>query len=144
MTATMAYDGDVLRPRTPSGSAYNVPPIKIVHAATVYVLFPNTALTIQNDHVDVFRIYPSGRRVDETVMYMDFYIPEPAHSDKAVQHWEKNVDLLMRTVETQDFPMGEDIQRGIGSGAQDYFTYGRFEPALGHYHRAVREALGYE
>lgn len=116
----------------------------IVHAATVYVLFPNTALTIQNDHVDVFRIYPAGDRVDETVMYMDFYIPEPARSDKAIVHWDKNVDLLMRTVETQDFPMGEDIQRGIASGAQDHFTYGRFEPALGHYHRAVRQALGYE
>ncbi len=114
----------------------------IVHAATVYLLFPNTVLTIQNDHVDIFRVYPAGDRVGESVMYMDFYIPEPASSEKAVLHWEKNVDLLMRTVETQDFPMGEDIQRGIASGAQEVFTYGRFEPALGHYHRAVRNAVG--
>ena len=114
----------------------------IHHAATVYLLFPNTVLTIQNDHIDVFRIYPRGDRIDATQMYMDFYVPEAPSSEKAVRHWDKNVDLLMTTVETEDFRVGEGIQQNLASGAQRDFVYGRFEPALDHYHRNVRRALG--
>jgi hypothetical protein len=49
--------------------------------------------------------------------------------------------LLMATVENQDFPVSEGIQRGFYSGAQDEIVFGRNEPALQHYHRAARAAL---
>lgn len=112
----------------------------ITQAATVYVLFPGDVLTIQNDHVDVFRIYP-GDHVGECRMVMDFYIPEPAESESARRHWKNNVDLLLATVETEDFPTGESIQEGLVSGPGDEFLYGRFEPALGHFHEQVRRAI---
>lgn len=115
----------------------------ITHAATVYILFPNVALTIQNDHVDVFRIYP-GASVGECTMQMDFYIPEPARTQSAERHWNNNVDLLLATVETEDFPTGESIQEGIRPGVQQDYLYGRFEPALAHFHEQVRRAIGME
>jgi hypothetical protein len=49
---------------------------------------------------------------------------------------------VIRVVETEDFPVGEDIQRGFRSGAQEHITFGRNEPGLHHFHRSVREALG--
>jgi hypothetical protein len=52
-----------------------------------------------------------------------------------------NFDLLMATVENQDFPVSEGIQRGFYSGAQKEIVFGRNEPALQHYHRAIRAAL---
>lgn len=115
----------------------------IPQAATVYVLFPGDVLTIQNDHVDVFRIYP-GATVGECSMVMDFYIPEPAKTESAKRHWTKNVDLLLATVETEDFPTGESIQEGIASSLGGDFLYGRFEPALAHFHEQVRRAIGVE
>ena len=48
----------------------------------------------------------------------------------------------MRTVDAEDFPVCLDIQRGFGAGAQPHVTFGRNEPALGHYHRSLRDALG--
>ena len=45
------------------------------------------------------------------------------------------MDLLMRTVDAEDFPVCLDIQRGFAAGAQPHITFGRNEPALGHYHR---------
>ncbi len=113
----------------------------IPQAANVYVLFPGDVLTIQNDHVDVFRIRP-GDRVGECKMVMDFYIPEPADTDSAHRHWKNNVDLLMATVETEDFPTGESIQEGVASSGGGDFVYGRFEPALAHFHEQVRLAIG--
>ena len=47
----------------------------------------------------------------------------------------------MATVEHQDFPVSEGIQRGFDSGAQDDIVFGRNEPALQHYHKALKSAL---
>jgi hypothetical protein len=47
----------------------------------------------------------------------------------------------MATVEHQDFPVSEGIQRGFYSGAQDEIIFGRNEPALQHYHETVKSAL---
>jgi nitrite reductase/ring-hydroxylating ferredoxin subunit len=113
----------------------------VEHTAIIYVLFPNTAVVIQADHVEIWRIYPAGDLVDECVLYLDFYIPEPATSDSAHRHWERNLDLLLRTVEDEDFPTGETIQFGFSSGAQDHVTYGRNEPALAHFETSVTRAV---
>jgi phenylpropionate dioxygenase-like ring-hydroxylating dioxygenase large terminal subunit len=113
----------------------------IPHAATVYVLFPNTVLTVQGDHVDVLRVYPDRDRVDRCVMYVDWYVSEAPSGDKAIAYWDKNVDLFLRTVNDEDFTIGEGIQRGFASGAQTHLTYGRYEAPLQYYHRALQRAL---
>jgi nitrite reductase/ring-hydroxylating ferredoxin subunit len=114
----------------------------IEQSAIVYVLFPNIVIVAQIDHYEIWRIYPARGRVDEVVVYLEFYIPEPATSDKAVEHWRKNLDLVLRTVETEDFPTGEGIQSGFASGAQDKVVYGRNEPALQFFEKVVAEAVG--
>lgn len=111
------------------------------NSAIVYVLFPNSVIAMQRDHAEVWRVFPAGRRVDECVAFMEFYIPEPATTDSAHEHWRRNLDLLMRTVGEEDFPTGEGIQRGLLSGAQTHVTYGRNEPALQHWQKSVRAAL---
>jgi hypothetical protein len=47
----------------------------------------------------------------------------------------------MATVENQDFPVSEGIQRGFYSGAQDDIVFGRNEPALQYYHEALKSVL---
>jgi hypothetical protein len=34
------------------------------------------------------------------------------------------------------------MQLGFSSGAQSHVIYGRNEPALAHYHKSIRRALG--
>ena len=72
---------------------------------------------------------------------MTLLIPEPATTDSAVGHWNRNFDLLMQAVGDEDFPVGEGIQASFLSGAQDAITFGRNEPALQHFHRSIRHAL---
>jgi phenylpropionate dioxygenase-like ring-hydroxylating dioxygenase large terminal subunit len=110
------------------------------HSAIVYVLFPNTVFLFQRDHVESWHIFP-GERVDSCTMYVSLYIPEPAASDSAKRHWDNNFNLLMATVESQDFPTCEGMQRGFQSGAQESIVFGRNEPALQHFHRSVAAAL---
>ncbi len=114
------------------------------HAAIIYVLFPNTVFIMQGDHLETWRVYPSANGADGAdgcAMYVSLYTPEPARSDQARRHWDANMDLLLATVEKEDFPLGEDIQRGFHCGAQDAITFGRNEPSLTHYHRALKQAL---
>jgi hypothetical protein len=33
------------------------------------------------------------------------------------------------------------IQRGLASGANEFFEFGRFEGAIAHFHRTLRAAL---
>ncbi len=112
------------------------------HIAAVYVLFPNVVMVWQGDHVETWRTYPTGDGTDTSVMEVSLYTPEPANSDKARDYWDKNMDILLRTVEQEDFPLAEQMQRGFRSAAQTHVTFGRNEPALAHYHGKVREALG--
>jgi phenylpropionate dioxygenase-like ring-hydroxylating dioxygenase large terminal subunit len=111
--------------------------------AIVYVLFPNTVFIFQRDHVESWHIFP-GDRPDRCSMYVSLYIPEPVASDSAKRHWDNNFNLLMATVELQDFPTCEGMQRGFLSGAQDSIVFGRNEPALQHFHRSVTTALAEE
>jgi phenylpropionate dioxygenase-like ring-hydroxylating dioxygenase large terminal subunit len=112
------------------------------HSAIVYTLFPNALLVWQGDHFETWRSFPVGDRTDLCVAEAALFTPTPAETDKAKRHWDRNFDLLMRTVEAEDFPVCLDIQRGFSAGAQDHIVFGRNEPALAHYHRSLQGAVG--
>ncbi len=100
---------------------------------------------MQGDHLETWRVYPSANGADGDdgcAMYVSLYAPEPISTENARRHWDANMDLLLATVETEDFPLGEDIQRGFHSGAQDAITFGRNETSLAHYHRSMKQAIG--
>lgn len=124
--------------RTVPPEEWNVIPL----IAGIYVLFPNTVFILQGDHVETWHVYPSGDGVNESTMRVSFYTPEPPASEKARQHWDRNFNLLMATVEDEDFPLAEGIQRGFHSPAQEAVHFGRNEPALQHFHKSVKRALG--
>jgi phenylpropionate dioxygenase-like ring-hydroxylating dioxygenase large terminal subunit len=113
----------------------------VKHTAMVYVLFPNTVVVMQADHLETWRVYPVPGKPDECVTCLDFYIPEPADTESAKRHWERNMDLTIRTVAEEDFPTMAGIQRGLLSGAQESVIIGRNEPALIHWEQACAKAL---
>jgi len=114
----------------------------IEQTAMVYVLFPNTVFVMQGDHIETWRIFPDPEDLNTTEMAVSLYTPEPAESPSARRHWDRNMDLLIRTVVDEDFPVGEEIQRGFYSGAQEALVFGRNEPGLSHFHRQVKLAVG--
>lgn len=110
------------------------------NTVVICVLFPNTVFTYQRDHVETWHFFP-GETVDETVIYVSLYIPAPVDNPKSKEHWDRNFNLLMATVEMEDFPTCEGMQIGFRSGAQDAITFGRNEPALQHFHKSITAAL---
>ncbi|HET6593674.1 MAG TPA: SRPBCC family protein [Xanthomonadales bacterium] len=109
------------------------------HSAMVYVIFPNTVFIMQGDHLETWRVYP-GDRPDAARMHVSLYTPERAETDSAIRHWRNNMDLLMATVLEEDFPLAADMQRDFRART-DTLVFGRNEPALQHFHRALHEEL---
>lgn len=113
----------------------------IRHTAIIYVLFPNTVIVVQGDHIETWHCYPSGGKVDECTFHLGFYVPEPAMTPSAHEHWRRNMDLVIATVLNEDIPTSRGIQTGATSGAQTHVVFGRNEAALIAYHRALRDAM---
>jgi hypothetical protein len=110
------------------------------HTVVIGVLFPNTVFTYQRDDVETWHFFP-GDKVDETGLYVSLYIPVPVDNPKSKEHWDRNFNLLMATVEMEDFPTCEGMQIGFKSAAQEAITFGRNEPALQHFHKSITAAL---
>jgi phenylpropionate dioxygenase-like ring-hydroxylating dioxygenase large terminal subunit len=108
----------------------------------VYSMFANTIFSPQGDHMEIFRIFPVDGRVDRAVMETSLYIPKPVETADEKRHWDANLALAIKVITTEDFPAGRTMQMGFGSGAQSHVIYGRNEPALAHYHKSIRRALG--
>jgi phenylpropionate dioxygenase-like ring-hydroxylating dioxygenase large terminal subunit len=112
------------------------------NTATVYALFPNTLFVTQGDHIEVHRVFAAEGRPDRAIMETGFYVPKAPATDEERRHWQANLDLVIKVVQTEDFPAGRSMQLGFSSGAQKQVVYGRNEPAMIHYHRSLRRALG--
>lgn len=113
----------------------------LVHLGVVYMLFPNTVVVRQGEHIEVWQIYP-GKTVDQSVVKISLATTTEPLTDSAKRHWANNFQLLLDTVIEEDMPVAISAQAGYNSGAQEFVTFGRNEPAMGHYHRNIREFLG--
>ncbi|MEC9247458.1 MAG: SRPBCC family protein [Pseudomonadota bacterium] len=111
------------------------------HIVSIYVLFPNSIVIWQLDHLELWEIYPSSKSAEESLAQISFFTPEPVTSDKEKEHWDKNLELVLHVVENEDFPLGEGIQNGFGSQAQENITFGTSEPALSYFHETISREI---
>lgn len=101
-------------------------------------LFPANFVQCQVDHVYIHTIIPTGPGT--CVFQCMMLIPETPKTEKAERYWQKNYDLI-RVVFEEDFVIGEGIQKGLNSGANTEFVFGKFECGLHFGHDAIEDAL---
>ena len=104
-----------------------------------YFLVPNGLVVHQLDHVETWRFEPIDVR--RTRATTSIFAPKEPHSEAARSYFVKNLDLLLQVTGTEDFPMMEQIQANLDSGALPELIYGRNEPPLIHFHRELNRAL---
>lgn len=114
----------------------------IPETAIIYNFFPNVTMVVQAGHVEMWRSYPDGDAADRSRVEVSVFTPEAVETEKAQRFYEKNIDLAIRTVDGEDFPLSEAIQSGHTAGAHEALIYGLNEPALTHYHASLNGALG--
>ena len=108
------------------------------HANVLFHLFPSTLVLVQPDHSAVVHAWPDGPTRTRLTTYT--VLPEPPTTDKARRHWDANNAILYGATD-EDFALGESIQRGLASGANEDVLFGAFEHGLTHFHERVAERL---
>ncbi|HXZ85835.1 MAG TPA: SRPBCC family protein, partial [Myxococcota bacterium] len=119
-----------------------VPPAqrRVAGALTyVYHLFPNAIVTVFSHHTALLVLEPVSPGETRLVSYA--LTNRPASDPKAQADAERDAAFVNQTGGAEDGAVVCAIQRGLASGANEAFTFGRFEGAIAHFHRALHQAL---
>ena len=118
-------------------------PSQILKQATIqHVVFPNTIIAHQIDHVETWSVYPDGDDPTRCVITTSLYAPRAPETDKERARWGRALDVLLKVITTEDFPQTLSIQHAINSGfGPDTFLFGQNEPGLMKFHRQLGEVL---
>lgn len=109
------------------------------HFSYQYALFPNTSLTFDSRHVELWQILPVDEATSE-VVHTAYLRPGLSDAERA-----KVVDMAPWICETvvdgEDFWVAARTEPGIRTGLLDTVVFGRNEPAPQHLHRGFLAAL---
>lgn len=104
----------------------------------VYQLFPNATVAVLSNHTKLIVLEPLS--VSQTRMHTWSVTnsAEPGAEDEA----RRDAAFVNDTGGAEDREVVQAIQRGLGSGANEAFTFGLYESAIVHFHRGLEAALG--
>ncbi len=109
------------------------------HAQVLYSIFPTNQFLVQSDHFAWIQMHPLS--ATSTGLRINTLAPrDRLESDEDMAHWAKNHEITLTTL-SEDFDIGESIQAGLESGANEQLTFGRFEGALAEFNRSVEARL---
>jgi len=111
------------------------------HIAIIYLIFPNTVLVWQGDHFEVWSVFPDPEAPSAMVTRASLLAPRRATSDEETRHWDKNWNVLMKTVLEEDFVIAKTMQNGFQSGVRSHAVFGRQEAPLQHYHQMLEREM---
>ena len=94
----------------------------IPYGTIQYFLLPNALVVHQLDHIEVWNIEPLD--VGRTRMTTSIYAPSEPENERSRNYFVKNLDLLLQVTSTEDFPLMEEINANLASGAIPELVYG--------------------
>ena len=112
------------------------------HAQILYTLSPNAVILVQPRHFDLLFFTPLTADTTRVEIATVGRKPGPGgYGGKSRRYLEQNHVFTLRTL-AEDFEIAEQIQRGMHTGANEHFRFGRFEGALTEWHRRLDRRLG--
>ena len=104
----------------------------------VYHLFPNALVTVLSNHTNLLVLEPLG--VDRTNVVAYSWTNRSVDDPEAMEAATRD-SAFTETGASEDRAIVSAIQRGVGSNANESFTFGRYESAIVHLHRTLDAAL---
>ena len=120
----------------------NVPPAerKVMGLVTyVYHIFPNALVTMLSSHTNLVVLDPIA--IDRTRSVNYTLTNGGTDAAQSLAAAKRDAEFVGNTGAAEDRAVVEAIQRGIASGANDVFTFGKFESAIVHFHKTLDAAL---
>jgi len=104
----------------------------------VYHLFPNALVTVLSHHTNLVVLEPVA--VDRTRLVTYSLTNRGLDAGDAAAA-KRDAEFVNDSGGAEDRAIVLAIQRSIGSGANEFFTFGHFEAAIAHFHKALNAAL---
>lgn len=109
------------------------------HFSYQYALFPNTSLTFDARHIELWQILPITP-VRSEVIHTQYIRPDLPEADR--QRLAEMAPWICETVvDGEDFWVASRTEPGMRTGLVDTVLFGRNEPALQHLHRGFASAI---
>ena len=105
----------------------------------VYHLFPNVLVTVLSRHTNLVILEPLA--IDRTRQITYTLTNGGGDDPAALAEAKRDADFVGNTGGQEDRAVVQAIQRGLSSGANDAFIFGKFESAIAHFHRNLTAAL---
>lgn len=104
-----------------------------------YQLFPNTSLTFDVRHIELWQILPTG--VDTSEVVHTAYLRPGLSDEERAKACDMAPWICETVVDGEDFWVAGRTEPGIRTGMLDTIVFGRNEPAPQHLHRGFLAAL---
>ena len=109
------------------------------HLSYQYSLFPNTCLTFDSRHIELWQIVPVDAARSE-VLHTAYMRPGLAEADQK-RLAEMAPWICETVVDGEDFWVAGRTEPGLSTGLVETVVFGRNEPAPQHLHRGFQAAL---
>ena len=106
----------------------------------LYHLFPNVSIGVLSDHTAMTVNEPVS--TDQT-RFVTYRLSNRGNdrSEEHIKRAKRDADFVSDTGGKEDQAVVRAIQAGLGSGANEHFTYGHFEKAIAHFHGNMKDLL---
>src|ERR1700755_657364 len=101
----------------------------------VYQVFPCTIVAVLSHHTSMFVLEPIDAQSTRVINYMLTNRIVGGEIDREAA--ERDISFVRQTGIAEDIEVTQAIQRGLTSGANEVFTFGRHEGAISHFHREL-------
>jgi hypothetical protein len=105
----------------------------------VYHLFPNVLVTVLSRHTNLVVLDPLA--VDRTRLVTYSLTNRGADEQGDAESAQRDREFVNQTGAREDLAVVVAIQRGLASGANEFFTFGRFEAAIARFHETLAGVL---
>ena len=111
----------------------------------VYHLFPNVTIAVLSHHTTMLVLEPLA--VDRTQVISYSLTNKGANNKKGgeggdvLERARNDAAFVKTTGQSEDIALAKSIQASLHSGANDHFTFGRYEKLIGHFHRNMQALL---
>ncbi len=105
----------------------------------VYQIFPNVAIAVLSNHTTVTISEPLSPTKTRFINYR--LTNKDTRGDMDDERAQRDASFVADTGGKEDAAVVRGIQESLASGANEYFTYGKFEKAIVHFHRSLNYLL---
>ena len=107
----------------------------------VYQMFPNTHVTMLSSHSLLIVLEPLSPTETKWIIYRVGNKVARYGSEVSVEEAKRDAKFVKDTGLDEDRHAARSIQASLATGANDHFTFGKFEKAIGHFHSNLHDYL---